>query len=141
MDTKDSSVYIIEPKRGWIPIDLKEIFWFRELLYFLAWQDIKLRYKQTILGAGWAIIQPLFTMLIFTLFFGQMAKIPSDGIPYPIFSYSGLPHPTIQVVTYPNNTRLAWKGHTPLQPLSNLRSRFSGAITSASENILIHDLK
>lgn len=65
-------------------------FGFRELLYFLAWRDIKLRYKQTILGAGWAIIQPLFTMVVFTLFFGQMAKIPSDGVPYPIFSYSGL---------------------------------------------------
>lgn len=90
MERKDSSIYIIEPKKGWIPIDLKEIIRFRELLYFLAWRDIKLRYKQTFLGAGWAIIQPLFTMIVFTLFFGQVAKIPSDGIPYPIFSYSGL---------------------------------------------------
>lgn len=89
MDNKES-VYIIEPKKGWIPVDFREIFRFRELLYFLAWRDIKLRYKQTVLGAGWAIIQPLFTMIVFTLFFGQMAKIPSDGIPYPIFSYSGL---------------------------------------------------
>lgn len=89
MDNKES-IYIIEPKKGWIPIDIKEIFRFRELLYFLAWRDIKLRYKQTVLGAGWAIIQPLFTMIVFTLFFGQMAKMPSDGIPYPIFSYSGL---------------------------------------------------
>lgn len=89
-DKKELSTYIIEPKKGWIPIDLKEIFRFRELLYFLAWRDIKLRYKQTVLGAGWAIIQPLFTMVIFTIFFGQMAKIPSDGVPYPIFSYSGL---------------------------------------------------
>ncbi len=90
MEKKDTSVYIIEPKKGWIPVDIKEIFRFRELLYFLAWRDIKLRYKQTALGAGWAIIQPLFTMIIFTLFFGRIAKIPSDGVPYPIFSYSGL---------------------------------------------------
>ncbi len=60
MDKKEAMLYIIEPKKGWIPIDLKEIFRFRELLYFLAWRDIKLRYKQTVLGAGWAIIQPLF---------------------------------------------------------------------------------
>lgn len=90
MNKKESSVYIIEPKKGWIPVDLKEIFRFRELLYFLAWRDIKLRYKQTVLGAGWAIIQPFFSMVIFTLFFGMVAKIPSDGLPYPIFSYSGL---------------------------------------------------
>lgn len=89
MYKKELSI-IIEPKKGWIPIDLKEIFMYKELLYFLAWRDIKLRYKQTFLGAGWAIIQPLFTMVVFTVFFGQMAKIPSDGIPYPIFSYSGL---------------------------------------------------
>lgn len=89
-DKREMSTYIIEPRKGWIPVDLKELFRFRELLYFLAWRDIKLRYKQTVLGAGWAIIQPLFTMVIFTLFFGQIAKIPSDGVPYPIFSYSGL---------------------------------------------------
>lgn len=66
-------------------------FWrYRELLYFLAWRDVKIRYKQAFLGASWAIIQPLFTMIIFTLFFGRLAKVPSDGIPYPLFSYSAL---------------------------------------------------
>ena len=81
---------IIEPKKGWIPIDLKEIWNFRELLYFLTKRDIKVRYKQTILGGLWAIIQPVLTMVVFTLFFGRLAKIPSDGIPYPIFVYVGL---------------------------------------------------
>jgi len=81
---------IIEPKKGWIPIDLKEVWNFRELLYFLTKRDIKVRYKQTVLGGLWAIIQPVFTMVVFTLFFGRLAKIPSDGIPYPIFVYVGL---------------------------------------------------
>src|ERR1700704_3121514 len=66
-------------------------FWrYRELLYFLAWRDVKVRYKQAALGAAWAIIQPLFTMIIFTLFFGRLAGVPSDGVPYPLFAYAGL---------------------------------------------------
>jgi lipopolysaccharide transport system permease protein len=69
---------------------VKEFWDYRELFFFLVWRDIKIRYKQTVLGAGWAVIQPFFTMIIFTLFFGRMAKMPSDGIPYPIFSYSAL---------------------------------------------------
>ena len=81
---------VIEPKMGWVPIDLKEIWKYRELLYFLTKRDIKVRYKQTVLGGLWAIIQPLFTMIVFTLFFGRLAKVPSDGIPYPIFVYAGL---------------------------------------------------
>lgn len=81
---------IIEPKKGWVPIDLKEIWSYRELLYFLTKRDIKVRYKQTVLGGLWAIIQPFFTMVVFTLFFGRLAKVPSDGMPYPIFVYAGL---------------------------------------------------
>ena len=81
---------IIEPKKGWVPIDLKEIWNYRELLYFLTKRDIKVRYKQTVLGGLWAIIQPAFTMIVFTLFFGRLAKIPSEGMPYPIFVYAGL---------------------------------------------------
>jgi lipopolysaccharide transport system permease protein len=81
---------VIEPKKGWIPFDLKEIWKFRELFYFLTKRDIKVRYKQTVLGGLWAIIQPVFTMIVFTLFFGRLAKMPSDGIPYPIFVYAGL---------------------------------------------------
>jgi lipopolysaccharide transport system permease protein len=80
----------IRPSRGWISINLRELREYRELLYFLIWRDIKVRYKQTILGAAWAIIQPFFTMVIFSLFFGRLAKIPSDNIPYPIFSYAAL---------------------------------------------------
>jgi lipopolysaccharide transport system permease protein len=83
-------ITIIEPKKGWAPIDLKEIWTYRELLYFLTKRDIKVRYKQTVLGGLWAIIQPTFTMIVFTLFFGRLAKIPTEGIPYPIFVYVGL---------------------------------------------------
>ena len=80
----------IEPSKGWISLGLKDLWQYRELLFFLTWRDIKVRYKQTALGAAWAIIQPLLTMLVFTLFFGRLAKVPSDGIPYPLFSYTAL---------------------------------------------------
>jgi lipopolysaccharide transport system permease protein len=80
----------IEPSAGWVPINLKELWAFRELFYFLTWRDIKVRYKQTELGITWAIIQPFLTMVIFSLFFGKLAKIPSDGIPYPIFTFTAL---------------------------------------------------
>lgn len=80
----------IEPSKGWVSLNLRELWTYRELLYFLTWRDIKVRYKQTVLGAAWAIIQPFFTMLIFALFFGRLAKMPSDGIPYPVFAYVAL---------------------------------------------------
>jgi len=80
----------IEPSTGWVSLKFKELWEYRELLYFLIWRDIKVRYKQTVLGAAWAIIQPFFTMVVFSLFFGRLAKIPSDGIPYPIFAYAAL---------------------------------------------------
>ncbi len=83
-------VVLIRPSRGWTAIRLRDLWEYRELLYFLAWRDIKVRYKQTVLGAAWAIIQPLTTMVIFTIIFGRLAKIPSDGIPYPIFSFCAL---------------------------------------------------
>lgn len=84
------TVTLIRPSRGWISLRLNEVWEYRELLYFLIWRDIKVRYKQTIIGGAWAIIQPFFTMVVFSLFFGWLAKIPSDGIPYPIFSYAAL---------------------------------------------------
>jgi lipopolysaccharide transport system permease protein len=80
----------IEPSTGWVSLNLKELWTSRELFYFLTWRDIKVRYKQTELGIAWAIIQPFLTMVIFSLFFGRLAKIPSDGIPYPIFSFTAL---------------------------------------------------
>jgi len=87
---EDIPVIRIEPSRGWVSLKLKELWDYKELLYFLMWRDVKVRYKQTVLGAAWAIIQPFFTMIVFSLFFGKLAKIPSDGIPYPIFSYAAL---------------------------------------------------
>jgi lipopolysaccharide transport system permease protein len=80
----------IEPSKGWVSLKLRELWEYRELLYFLVWRDVKVRYKQTVLGATWAIIQPFFTMVVFSIFFGRLAKIPSDGIPYPVFSYAAL---------------------------------------------------
>ncbi len=80
----------IEPSTGWVSLKIKALWQYRELLYFLTWRDIKVRYKQTVLGAAWAIIQPFLTMVVFSLFFGRLANIPSDGIPYPIFSYAAL---------------------------------------------------
>jgi lipopolysaccharide transport system permease protein len=80
----------IEPSRGWVSLKLRELWEYRGLLYFLTWRDIKVRYKQTVLGAAWAIIQPFMTMVVFSLFFGNLANVPSDGIPYPIFSYAAL---------------------------------------------------
>lgn len=81
---------VIEARKGWIPIDWRELAHYRELLYFLVWRDVKVRYKQTVLGAAWAILQPLFGMIVFTVIFGRLAQIPSDGLPYAVFVFSGL---------------------------------------------------
>jgi lipopolysaccharide transport system permease protein len=80
----------IRPSRGWVALNLRELWEYRELLWFLVWRDVKVRYKQTVLGAGWAILQPVATMVVFSLFFGRLAGVPSDGLPYPIFSFAGL---------------------------------------------------
>jgi len=84
------STMVIGPSEGWQWIDLSELWRFRELVYFLAWRDVKIRYKQTALGAAWAILQPLMMMAVFTVFFGRMAGVPSAGLPYPLFAYAGL---------------------------------------------------
>lgn len=81
---------VIEPRKGVFHLDLKSIWEYRELLYFLVWRDLKLRYKQTSIGIGWTVLQPLIAMVIFTVIFGHFAKIPSDGVPYPIFAFCGL---------------------------------------------------
>jgi len=86
----EDEVLFIKPTRGWSALNLMELWRYRELVYFLIWRDIKVRYKQTALGAAWAIIQPFFTMVVFTIFFGRLAKVPSDNVPYPIFSYTAL---------------------------------------------------
>jgi lipopolysaccharide transport system permease protein len=85
-----STTIVIKPKKIFHWSDLKELWQYRELLYFFSWRDLKVRYKQTAIGASWAIFQPLITMVVFTVFFGTLAKIPSDGVPYPIFVYVGL---------------------------------------------------
>jgi len=87
---KNIPTSIIRPSQGWASLRLGEIWNYRELLYFLIWRDIKVRYKQTVLGAAWAIIQPVFAMAVFSVFLGRLAKVPSDGLPYPIFTYCAL---------------------------------------------------
>ena len=87
---RSSPETLIEPSSGWVSIKFRELWEYRELLYFLTWRDINVRYKQTVLGAAWAVSQPLLTMVVFSLFFGRLGKIPSDGVPYPIFSYAAL---------------------------------------------------
>jgi lipopolysaccharide transport system permease protein len=85
-----SSLTVIRPVTGLAPIRLRELWEYRELLYFLAWRDIKVRYKQTVLGAAWAVLQPLLTMVIFSVLFGRLARLPSDGVPYPVFAFCAL---------------------------------------------------
>ncbi len=83
-------VTVLRASHGWVPVNLSKIWAYRELLYFLVWRDVKVRYKQTVLGASWAIIQPVFTMVVFSIVFGRLAGIPSDGVPYPVFAYAAL---------------------------------------------------
>jgi len=90
IENPNFAITVIRPSRGWISLNLHDLWEYRELLYFLTWRDVKVRYKQTVLGAAWAIIQPFFTMVVFSVFFGKLAKMPSDDIPYPIFSYAAL---------------------------------------------------
>ena len=84
------NVLIIKPPKKWSPINFRELLEYRGLLYFLTWRNIIIKYKQTLLGIAWAVLQPLFMMIIFTIFFGNMAQVPSEGVPYPIFSYAGV---------------------------------------------------
>ena len=110
--TTDSVVFDIRPSRGWVAVRLRDLWEYRELLYFLTWRDIKVRYKQTLLGASWAILQPFFTMVIFALFFGKLAKMPSDGIPYPLFAFAALVPWTFfaQGLTFSSNSLVANQG-------------------------------
>ena len=87
---RQQPVLRLRPSRGWPRVNLRELWQYRELFYFLSWRDIKIRYKQTLLGAGWAILQPFMTMVVFSIFFGKLAKMPSDNVPYPIFAYAAL---------------------------------------------------
>lgn len=83
-------LYVIGASSGWSALDLRALWRYRELLYFLVWRDVKVRYKQTILGAGWAVLQPVLTMVVFSIFFGELADVPSDGVPYPVFTFAAL---------------------------------------------------
>ncbi|MCC7118155.1 MAG: ABC transporter permease [Anaerolineales bacterium] len=88
--SKTSPSLVIQPQRGWVALELKDLWRYRDLLLILTWRDIKVRYAQTFLGAAWAVLQPLLTMAIFSLIFGKFAKLPSDGIPYPLFTFTAL---------------------------------------------------
>lgn len=106
----DLPLTVYKASHGWISLNLPELWRYRELFYFMVWRDVKSRYKQTIIGAAWAIIRPLFTMVIFSIFFGELAGVPSDGVPYPIFSFIAL---------------VPWM-------------YFSGALAQASESVVLH---
>jgi lipopolysaccharide transport system permease protein len=86
----EPNTIVIRPTKGWMALNLRDLWVYRELIYFMTWRDLKVRYKQTLLGVSWAVLQPFLTMVVFSIFFGGLAKVPSDGIPYPIFSYVGL---------------------------------------------------
>jgi lipopolysaccharide transport system permease protein len=86
----DLKTILIKPSKGWAALDLKDLWIYRELVYFMTWRDLKVRYKQTLLGASWAVLQPFLTMVVFSIFFGGLAKVPSDNVPYPIFSFTAL---------------------------------------------------
>lgn len=88
--TQAGLVTVIQPSSGWAPLRLSELWNHREILYFLIWRDIKVRYRQTVIGAAWAIVQPLMTMVVFSIFLGGLAKVPSDGVPYPLFAFCAL---------------------------------------------------
>ena len=88
--TDDRPVYHIAPSRGWVPVSLGELWEFRELFGMLVWRQISVRYKQTVLGVAWALIQPVMTMVVFSVFFGRLAGIPTDGVPYPVFAFCAL---------------------------------------------------
>ena len=91
MDQKNRETKsILKPSSGWAALNLRDLWLYRELIFFMTWRDLKVRYKQTLLGASWAILQPFLTMVVFSIFFGNLAKVPSDGVPYPIFSYTAL---------------------------------------------------
>ena len=87
---EEAPLFVIEPSGSAIRIDFRELWHYRDLLYFLTWREVSLRYKQTVLGFLWAVLQPLMTMVVFTVFLGRLAKVPSDGVPYSVFSYLGL---------------------------------------------------
>ena len=90
LERSQSSVLVIKPTYGWVSLGLHSVWEHRELLYFLIWRDIKVRYKQTVLGIAWAVLQPFLLMVVFSVFFGRLAKVPSDGFPYPLFTFCGL---------------------------------------------------
>ena len=88
--TAPTDVLVLQPSKGFVRLNLRDVWTYRELLFFLIWRDVKVRYKQTVLGVTWAILQPVMTMVVFSVFFGRLAKMPSDGIPYPVFAFAAL---------------------------------------------------
>jgi len=137
---------LITPPKKWVLIDFKELWDYRELLYIFTWRDVKVRYKQTALGAAWAIIQPLFTMVVFSIFFGGLAQIPSEGIPYPLFSLAallpwtlfaeGLTRSTMSMIT---NQNIMTKVYFPrlIMPFSGILSPLVDFVVAFSILILM----
>lgn len=136
-ESPSQQIVVIRPSRGWSPLRLKELVAYRELLYFLVWRDLKVRYKGTVLGVGWAVLQPLLLMVTFTLLFGVLIKIPSDGIPYAVFAYAGILPWTLFVkgltegsLSLATNEQLITKVYFP-RPLLPISSAVSGLVDFA----------
>lgn len=131
LDINSVPTVTIRPSSGWIPINFRDLWVYRELLYFLTWREVKVRYKQTLLGFAWAILQPFFMMVVFTLFFGNLAKVPSEGVPYPLFNYTALLPWTLfaeglnrSSMSMVSNTNLIQKVYCPrlILPISGILS-------------------
>jgi lipopolysaccharide transport system permease protein len=131
LDMNSVPTLIIRPSSGWVPINFRDLWVYRELLYFLTWREVKVRYKQTLLGFVWAILQPFFMMVVFSLFFGNLAKVPSEGVPYPLFSYTALLPWTLfaeglnrSSMSMVSNTNLIQKVYCPrlILPISGILS-------------------
>ena len=86
----EPNTVVVRPTKGWMALNLRDLWLYRELIYFMTWRDLKVRYKQTLIGVSWAVLNPFLNMVVFSIFFGGLAKMPSDGVPYPIFSFVGL---------------------------------------------------
>jgi len=141
-----NSVRVIEPSSGWAPIGWHELWEYRELFGFLVWRDVKVRYKQTVLGAAWAVLQPLTTMGMFTLLFGRWAKMPSDGVPYPLFAFAALLPWTFfsnavsaAAVSLVGNTHLISKVYFP-RLLVSLTSLGTGLVDAAVALVVMFGL-
>jgi lipopolysaccharide transport system permease protein len=127
-----SATIRIEPPRGLFELRLREVWAYRELLYFFIWRDVKIRYKQTVIGVLWVVLQPVLNMLVFTLFFGRLAKLPSDGLPYPVFYFAALVPWTYFAYALQMTTNVVVDSQSWTSPSASWSSPFSLPFTASA---------